>query len=853
MSDLSLLSTLTSGDEPALPRPQGAAAFVWPMPALAAYPVPAPQAAAEPCEIEGRSGQVMQGQLVSFNAAQAVVQVLLPGEAASLPLQLGQIRRVTLTRVIAPLAAANRPGAGEPPPQVAAPHASQRYAVHWSGGGTLQGQTIGHAELPLGLFVFPPAPGSAAPGAVIRSFFPRAAFDRHDIGAPLGEVLVQQAAATPQQVDEAVAAQRKLRSRKIGELLVAARVVTMEQLFAALDKQARLPMMRLGDALVALGHVTEDELVEALRRQDHDRQLPLGTLLEQRGLISRAALHEALAQKMGYPLVDLAAFPRDPGLLHRLPLAVARRLDALPLIQYGGRIVVAMADPTQRSAVEELEHTLGAAVAPVLASQEGLREILAAADAPVVAVTAERPPVARLAAPAPAAPGLHAAAAAEGDSDGDGALLAALTRLVDDALQRGASDIHIERHAGDQPLRVRLRREGRLEPAQPLPPACSALLPARLKALAGMDPGFTRKAQAGQLDPAQLPQLQHPLHLPEGEAPPRWPAGAVLQLTTLPLHDGLEDLVIRLPGRVRLRRLDQLGLSSRDHARLTPLLDRPGGLLMVVGPARSGRTSTLHAMLHRLTSPERTLYTAEERLDILQPSLRQVAVDARHGWGMAEALEAFRSADADVVMVGELRDARTARLALELAGAGTLVLAGAPGRCAAEAVMRLGDIGADPYQLADALIGVQAQRLVRRPCRHCRMSRPARDTEVAEWLDAYLEQGLADEPARAQAGRDALLQDWLVRRGRDGRLKRYHSAGCDQCQGTGRRGHTAVHELLVVTREMRRLVRAHAPAWHLQRQALRDGMRTLRQDAIEKMLAGVVPVSELRLLADLTP
>ena len=150
------------------------------------------------------------------------------------------------------------------------------------------------------------------------------------------------------------------------------------------------------------------------------------------------------------------------------------------------------------------------------------------------------------------------------------------------------------------------------------------------------------------------------------------------------------------------------------------------------------------------------------------------------------------------------------------------------------------------YLLADCLSAVHAQRMVRRQCNHCRMSRPARASEVDEWLDAYLRHVAPDDQIGA---RDALMQDWVERFGRDGRLKRYHSPGCAKCDETGHRGQVALHELLPIGRDLRQLIRAHAPVWHLQRQALRDGMHTLRQDAIEKMLAGVISVEEARMVA----
>jgi type II secretory ATPase GspE/PulE/Tfp pilus assembly ATPase PilB-like protein len=858
MSDLSLLRpTLTV--VPSRPAALATQAFAWPMPPLSSYPLPMAQNGPEPCEVEGRNGQRMAGTLLSLDVVQAVAHVHVPPEAAPLPLRLEQMRSLTLTRPLTPLSAVLPGALSDEPQRALSAHPCQPYTVHCGGGHTLTGQTIGHVEQPLGLFVFPPV---GTLGAVTRRFVPRSAYERFEIGPPLGDVLVEQAAVSAADVQDAVQSQKKLRSRKIGEILVAKRIVTLEQLFAALDQQARLPMVRLGDALVALGYVNPDELAEALRQQQRDRALPLGELLTQRQLVSREQVRLAMATKLGFPWVDVEQCPPSPEALGRVPAPLARSLSALPLHFHGGRLVVALPDPTLRSAIDALEAAIGGPVAPVLAAEEALATALACAyprDASPVA--GQSGPLAARALdedhPEDRPHRAEPADAAEPVVDlgpprlgGESPLLAALVTLVQEAMQRGATDIHIEAQAdAEAPLQVRLRRDGRLEPGRTLPAAWRHLLAAKVKTLADLDAGITRRAQSGRLPLARLsPRLLSQL-------PPQH--GAMeLQVTTLPTHQGLEDVLLRLPVRLRTRSLGQIALESHDMARLQPLLARPSGLLLVVGPARSGRTTTLHAMLATLNTPERTIYTAEERIEILQPGMRQVEVlpaaqgDGR-SWHTAEALRVLQAADADVLMVGELRDRDSARLALDAASNGRLVLAGMSGRCAAEAVSHLHDLRLDAHQLADSLLGVHSQRLLRRLCSHCRMSRTAKDSEIAEWLTAYQEHGAADgEPL---AARDALLADWVSRRGKDGRLKRYQSAGCPQCEGTGSHGRRAVHELLVVTREMRRLIRASAPAWHLHRQAQRDGLRTLRQDGIEKMLSGQVAASELRQLGDLLP
>jgi type II secretory ATPase GspE/PulE/Tfp pilus assembly ATPase PilB-like protein len=383
----------------------------------------------------------------------------------------------------------------------------------------------------------------------------------------------------------------------------------------------------------------------------------------------------------------------------------------------------------------------------------------------------------------------------------------------------------------DDKLQVRLRRHGRLETHSELPAAWRSPLLARIKALADLDISEIRKPQEGRLAFARLVP-QHAIDL---------------RVLTLPTHDGLEDVVLGLPARLKPYALEAVGLPADDLARLRLLLERPAGLILCAGPARSGRTTTLHAMLSHLNRPERRIWTLEERIERLQPGLRQMEVRAEDGQSMELALRSLMNTDADVIMVGHIADAATARLAVEVALRGRLVIAGMTARHAGDAVMRLIDQGVPAWDLADALLGVHSQRLLRRLCNACRMSRTAKDGEVDDWVDGYFHGGAVDD---AQADREGLLKRWVERHGRDGRLRRYQSQGCERCGHTGLRGRVAVHELLTLSRDLRRLVRAGAPGWNLQRQAAHEGLHSLRQDALDKMIAGQVSLDEVRSLVE---
>lgn len=899
MTDLSLpsLSLVPIEDEPRGSSSAGAQQepFAWPTPPLAAYPLPMCQIEPEPCEVQGRTGNVVQGLMISFDPVQAMVRVQVPPERSPMRMRFAQLSRIVLTRSLAPLTSAALADSGAQ--ALLGHHPSQPYTLHLVGGERIGGSTVGHVETPQGLFLFEPLDDA---GTLQRCFVPRSAYDRCVIGEPVGALLVQQQAVTPEQVEQTAQAQHKLRSRRIGEMLVARKLVTPDQLLAALDKQARMPIMRLGEALVSLGCLSAAQLDEAVRQQSQARSQPLGQMLIEGGYINQAQLQLALARKLGFPVVDLANFPTDRQILRSVPHTLASRLKVLPLLRRGGRLVVAMEDTSRRDLIDEVSAVVGGEIAPALALPGSLPGAIEAAyariaeyrhqpgasrpapfdDNPARVAAAEldealssleqpaatgraaalepvlipRRRTAAVPSPSPAAPVEAASAipvaptrprsapAAQDRSAASPAVSAPRARvpgpadallieLVQDAQARGASDIHLEMRPGDAPVRVRMRRDERLEAHRELPAAARDGLLGLVESLAELgrpDQGLPRQ---GRLDLARLVPQQ----------------ALDLRVALIPTQGGLHDVVLRLPSRLRVLPLDELGFAPHDLERLVRLLDRPYGLFLNAGPARSGRSSTMHALLAHLTLPERRIWTAEERIDLVQPELRQVEIRPQQGWGYEQALQAFRLADADVIMVDDIREPGAAREAVELAQAGRLVIAGLPARHAGEALARLVEgAGVRPHDLADALCGVHVQHLLRRVCNHCRMSRSAKDGEVQEWLASALHDLPGDPPASAA---EALQRDWIERHGRDGRLRRYHSPGCPRCNHTGYRGRVAVHELLVPSRELRRLIRANAPAWHLQRQAAQDGLRSLHQDALEKMLAGITTHDEVRCVA----
>ncbi|OGB00184.1 MAG: pilus assembly protein PilB [Burkholderiales bacterium RIFCSPHIGHO2_12_FULL_69_20] len=623
-------------------------------------------------------------------------------------------------------------------------------------------------------------------------------------------------------------------------------ITSPEQLSAAIDQQARMPMVRIGEALLGLGFITEEKLTEALQLQSRDRRLPLGELLVSRGTVSRADLETALARKMGYPMVDVSAFPVEPEAALRLPVAAARRLPALPLMMRGGRLVVALEDPSARNALDEIEFSAQCKVLPVLARAGSLSGVIERVYQRLGKDSIE--PSADLSLAfnmdhdgADSANKLLASLEQQQTHDShedetpieqsDNSLVRLINTMILEAQQQRVSDIHIECQPNTEKVRVRFRRDGVLKPYIELPHTYRQALVARIKIMCDLDISERRKPQDGKINFG------------------RWMQGHKLELrvATIPTANGLEDVVMRLLASARTMPLEGMGLQPDTLSKLKAVIERPYGMVLCVGPTGSGKTTTLHAALGHINTPERKIWTAEDPVEITQPGLRQVQVNPKIDWTFAKALRAFLRADPDVVMVGEIRDGETAQMAIEASLTGHLVMSTLHTNSAPETVTRLLDMGMDPFSFADSLLAVLAQRLVRRLCKHCVTHHPATVEDMQALVDEYL---FAFADPEQRPSREALLNEWTARYGVDGVLLHHHAPGCPKCDNSGFAGRVGLHELLVVSRELRHLIQTSARAEELQRVAMGEGMRTLRQDGIHKVLAGLTAIEEVRAISN---
>jgi type II secretory ATPase GspE/PulE/Tfp pilus assembly ATPase PilB-like protein len=811
-------------------------AFWWPTPPYAAYPQVHTSVGPLLGVLEGMNSKQTRTRLQHFDLRSGMITVQITQGQKPLMLKFTQFRKLLLDEPVVPETTPQ----SDPHAALLGHHPVSPFTVLYSDGQELTGKTVGHVEVEQGLFLFPPLDDS---GAASRIFIPRHAYKSFTVGERVGEILVAQASVSQGQLNQAVAEQDQIRRRKIGDLLVSSQIISPDQLIEAIEMQSRLPVMRLGESLVALGLISDDQLRDALKLQTQEKGVPLGELLVKKGLVTRENLQTALAHKMGYPMVDPQSFPVQEAAAKAVPFAVAARLEVLPLMLRDGRLVVAMEDPTRRNAISELEFLTQCKVVAALAKLGTVMSALPQAyqklgmDASGVRVDPGLVDGAELANSGSLLHTLEQQSTGETDEgnekpieQSDNSLVRLINTMIIEAHSQGVSDIHIECPAGKEKIRVRFRKDGQLKPYLELPYTYRAALVGRIKVMCDLDISERRRAQDGKINFAKF-SAQHKLEL---------------RVATIPTANGLEDVVMRLLASSKPLPLDSIGLSPNNFEKLSLAVKRPYGMVLCVGPTGSGKTTTLHSALGYINRPETKIWTAEDPVEITQVGLRQVQVNPKIDWTFAKALKSFLRADPDVIMVGEIRDAETAHMAIEASLTGHLVLSTLHTNSAPETITRLLDMGMDPFNFADSLLAVLAQRLGRRICKDCRVSQPASTEQIDELLDDFLH--VYSDPTLRP--REALLAEWLQRFGVNGRLMHYHSPGCPKCDNRGFKGRVGLHELLTVSRPLRRMIQKGARAEEIQSQALSEGMQTLRQDGIEKVLQGLTSLDEVRAMSN---
>ena len=410
-------------------------------------------------------------------------------------------------------------------------------------------------------------------------------------------------------------------------------------------------------------------------------------------------------------------------------------------------------------------------------------------------------------------------------------LVKLVNKVIMDAYRQGVSDIHIEPLPGNGRTGIRFRKDGSLVPYIDIPASYRNALVARVKIMCDLDTSERRKPQDGKIKFNKY-----------------GPLDIELRVATIPSSGGVEDVVMRILSAGDAIPMDSLGILPANLARLRVAIEKPYGLFFVCGPTGSGKTTTLHAILKYLNTPETKIWTAEDPVEITQKGLRQVQVNRKAGLDFATVMRAFLRADPDIIMVGEMRDKETVAIGIEASLTGHLVFATLHTNSAPESIVRLLDMGMDPFNFADALLGILGQRLCKRLCKRCKSAYVAPQDEIESLLTEYCAelvntQAFIRDP---QGGRAGLLALWRERYAdHDGQFTLNRALGCSECN-QGYSGRLGLHELMIGTDKVKRLLQEHARVAELFAAALEDGMLTLKMDGIEKVLQGLIDMKSVR-------
>ena len=609
---------------------------------------------------------------------------------------------------------------------------------------------------------------------------------------------------------------------------------SMGELTALLEQARGKPMMSLAQALFELGLIDQATFLEL----DADKTVKLRAYIDHRLATSekfKYELEHSRAAMVKIPEVNADAFEVDPQALLKISWQVAEQELIVPLGLLDGTLYLASSSPMSRALEDRLHMIANCPLALVWAGEAQIRSRLARqAQTPVGAAADARAPGSRGGSPDLVVHDLSSLLSAaqkeiqiEGVEvhshavDERSSVVRLVKRIIMDAHQQKASDIHIETNPSSELSRVRFRIDGELEDYLKVPADLRAALVSRIKVMSKLDISERRRPQDGKINFADFSKLK-----------------LELRVAVLPTHDNLEDVVMRLLASSKPIPLAQLGFSRQDAHIVSHMAQRPYGMILACGPTGSGKTTTLHSLLNEINTGNRKIWTAEDPIEITQPGLRQLQVNPKIGVTFASAMRAFLRADPDVIMIGEIRDEETARIAVEASLTGHLVLSTLHTNNAAESIVRLLDLGMDPMNFADSLIGLVAQRLVRALCKNCRVTEPLPAPEFERLAQSYIE-GTAVELQEARA---RLLAAAQVRQAAD--VKLYHACGCEVCAGKGYKGRVGIYETLENSPALKQLIQNRAATSLIFQQAIASGTRSLKQDALEKAFAGLIDLAQ---------
>ena len=543
------------------------------------------------------------------------------------------------------------------------------------------------------------------------------------------------------------------------------------------------PRKRIGDLLLEAGVITEAQLAHALENKSRDEKL--GDFLIKENVLTEQQLIEVLEFQLGIPHVSLNQFPIDPELLHLIPVELAKRAQLIPIRREKNKLFIAMADPMDYFAIEEVRMATGCQIEPTIAAKDDLyrtitkyydlQESMEAALLDVETNTQD---------------------AQQEITDEDSPIVRLVNQIIANGVAQRASDIHFDPQETD--FRVRYRVDGVLRTERSLPKHMQRMMTARVKIMGNLNITENRIPQDGRI---KITVNFRPVDI---------------RLSTLPTVYG-EKIVMRIldlgnaPNDIR-----QIGFSPENEEMFGKIINRPNGIVLITGPTGSGKSSTLYAALSELNGEDVNIITVEDPVEYQMPGVNQIQVKEEVGLTFAAGLRSILRQDPDIVMIGEIRDLETAQIAIRASLTGHLVLSTLHTNSAVESISRLKDMGIEPFLISSSLVGAMAQRLVRKICRDCSVEVPATEREKA----IFEENGMSVT---------------TVHRGR----------GCSACNKTGYRGRMAIHEILPVDRELKELIISQASGNVLRDYMKQKGYNTLLQDGLLKVSSGITTTEEV--------
>ncbi|MFZ6818056.1 GspE/PulE family protein [Undibacterium sp. Ji22W] len=633
----------------------------------------------------------------------------------------------------------------------------------------------------------------------------------------------------------------------------------------------------LGQYFVENEVLSDTTLADALNLQSKLRTRHLlGEILIADHSITEAQLNWALSRQRGIPIVDVSNLEISPEAVRLIPLKIAHAKHAMPIAIFDNRIVVAVENPFDSEVQRYFSFLSGYRAILVYSSNEQINAALnsyteskrgvvshtelngakkdnqSASHGALVStdLNGRRQKLDELSGVERSDKAAYADSPSEDEDldeqtddfsnqanespslkkidENDETVIGLINKTINDAIRLGASDIHFEAFPRTRNSQIRFRKDGKLEVSATYPINFHPAVVSRIKIMASLDISEKRKSQDGKITFGYANKKLD------------------LRVSSIPTSNSLEVVTIRILGAGKPLPLSKIGMHPDSLDKFKLQINKPHGLILVCGPTGSGKTTTLHSVLRELNSSDKKIWTAEDPVEIVQKNISQVQVLPKIGWTFAKALRSFLRADPDVIMVGEIRDSETAKVAVEASMTGHLVLSTLHTNSAAETLMRMMDLEVPAFNLADATQAILSQRLARRVCTECaeRFEFTIEDLEqlVSEYTLNTVEKSLSKQE------RQKVISRWQTEFGENSHIYGRRGLGCSACHGTGYKGRMGIHELLVMSAETRRLITSGASSSEIFKLAVKEGMKTLRQDAIEKVLQGTTDLAEIRIV-----